>query len=131
MEAKSNAELRLAAELSQPFLLPGQAGQPLSCRALPDGGMVVIAADGRKMWFTCREVNVARQKLRQAPVRPGGSNDGLTDFDPSKPDKYPPQVRFREGDSEMIVLPEDLKHLEKKIHERPFRFNKPRTPGAG
>ena len=66
-----------------------------------------------------------------APVRPGGSNDGLTDIDPTKPSKYHSKAHFREGDSEMIVLPEDLKHLEKKIHERPFRINKPRTPGAG
>jgi hypothetical protein len=131
MEAKSNADLRLAAELSRPFLLPGQVGQPLSCRALPDGGMVVIAADGRKMWFTCREVNVARKKLRQPPVNPGGNNDGLTDYDPSKTDTYHPRARFREGESEMIVLPEDLKHLEKKINERPFRFIKPGTPGTG
>ena len=130
MEARNNAGLRLAAELSRPFLLPGQVGQPLSCRSLPDGGMVVIAADGRKMWFTCREVNVARQKLRQPAVTPSGSNDGLTDIDHTKPAKYRPQARFREGESEMIVLPEDLKHLEKKIHERPYRLDKPRTPGA-
>lgn len=131
MEAKSSTEQRLAAELSRPFLLPGQAGQPLSYRSLPDGGMVVIAADGRKMWFTCREVNVARRKLGQAVVRPGGSNDGMTDYDPAKPGRYYPQARFREGDSEMIVLPEDLKHLEKKINERPFRLNKPRASGTG
>ncbi len=53
----------LAAHLAKPFLLPGHSGQPLSLRCLPDGGMVVIAPDGRKLWFTAREVGTARHKL--------------------------------------------------------------------
>ena len=81
MEAKNSLDARLAAELARPFLLPGQTGQPLSFRALPDGGMVVIAVDGRKLWFTCREVNVERQKIRVPAVKPTAANDGLTDQD--------------------------------------------------
>ena len=126
MEAKNNLDARLAAELARPFLLPGQTGQPLSFRALPDGGMVVIAMDGRKLWFTCREVNEVRKKLRQSVVPPTSNNDGMVDHDPSKPGKYPGIPRFREGESDYLSLPPDLKYLEKKIHERPFRLDKPR-----
>ncbi len=38
-------------------------------RLLPEGGMVVIAADGRKLWFSADEVNAAREKLAQ-PAKP-------------------------------------------------------------
>ena len=38
-------------------------------RLLPEGGMVIIAADGRKLWFSADEVNAAREKLTQ-PVKP-------------------------------------------------------------
>lgn len=130
MEAKNSREMRLAVELARPFLLPGQAGLPLSCRSLPDGGVVVIAVDGRKLWFTCREVNEVRKKLRQAVVSPTSNNDGLVEHDPSKPGKYSHIPRFREGESDYISLPPDLKYLEKKIHERPYRLDKPRTPDA-
>jgi hypothetical protein len=126
MEAKNNLEARLAGDLARPFLLPGQTGQPLSFRALPDGGMVVIAADGRKLWFTCREVNVVRQKMRAPAVKPTAANDGLRDEDFSKPSKYTPHARFREGDSEMIILPPDLKHLERDYRDQPDFPGRPR-----
>lgn len=64
MPAKSNPDLLLAQTLAAPFTPRGQ-GSPLSLRWLPDGGMVVIAADGRKLWFTAVEVSSARAKILQ------------------------------------------------------------------
>jgi len=128
MEAKNSLDARLAAELARPFLHIEQGAKPLSFRALPDGGMVVIAADGRKLWFTCREVNVIRQKIRAPIVKPAASNDGLIDEDFSKPGKYDLKPRFREGESEMIVLPPELKHLERRGHDRADLPGRPLAP---
>jgi hypothetical protein len=127
MEAKSNLDARLAAELARPFV---PAGKPLSYRSLPDGGMVVIASDGRKLWFTCREVNVVRLKLRSPAVRPTLANDGLIDEDLSKPGRYDVKARRREGESDMIALPPDLKHLERIDHDQADIPGRPRTPAA-
>ena len=126
MEAKNSLDARLAAELARPFLLPGQTGLPLSFRALPDGGRVVIAVDGRKLWFTCREVNVERQKIRVPAVKPTAANDGLTDQDYRLPTKYTPHARFREGESDYISLPPDLKHLEKEFRDKHLLPGRPR-----
>ncbi len=120
MAAKNNPDARLAAELAQPFQT---GGKPLSFRALPDGGMVVITADGRKLWFTCREANVARQKLGLAAVRPTAQNDGLIDEDvvkaaPKKP--LPPPKK--------IFLPPDLQYLERMDYDQADIPGRPRTP---
>lgn len=127
MEAQNNLDARLAAELARPFLLPGQTGQPLSFRALPDGGMVVIAVDGRKLWFTCREVNVERQKIRVPAVKPTTANDGLNDPDYSRPTKYTPHARIREGTSDYLSLPPDLKYLEKECRDKHHLPGRPRS----
>ena len=117
----SSAETRLAHHLAAPFILPGQSAKPLSFRLLPEGGMVVISADGRKLWFTLDEVNAAREKLNLPLVKP------------KPPANPPPKVEFnpnissrptggsRDGLSEMIVLPPDLKHLEAKAHDKTHR----------
>lgn len=44
-------------------------GEPLSLRGLPDGGMCVIAADGRKLWFTPQQVGAAVEALVDAKLR--------------------------------------------------------------
>ncbi len=45
-------------------------GEPLSYRLMPDGGLCVIAADGRKLWFTPQEAAAAsREMTAAAPVR--------------------------------------------------------------
>ena len=97
-------ELKLARLLAKPFVQRSTDDRPLSFRCLPEGGMVVISADGRKLWFTLDEVNQARTELGIKPIAatvssapPGGSRD---------------------GQSEMIVLPPDLKHLEELIHDK-------------
>ena len=42
--------------------------EPLSYRLLPDGGLCVIAADGRKLWFTPLEAaEAANDTLDQPP----------------------------------------------------------------
>jgi hypothetical protein len=52
-------------------------------RLLPDGGMVVIAADGRKLWFSADEVTAAREKLA------GQSKPQKSSLPPVKLNKMP------------------------------------------
>ena len=64
MAAKLSPEMLVAKTLAEPFTPSGQGNSvPLSCRSQPDGGMVVIAADGRKLWFSAEEVAQARENL--------------------------------------------------------------------
>ena len=117
----SNPEQKLAAFLAAPFARPGESSHPLSFRLLPEGGMVVINADGRKLWFTLEEVNQARnslgmQPLPTPPAPPKAPEQRLNPAISSRP-----SGGSRDGKSEMIVLPPDLKHLEKKIHDKPRR----------
>jgi len=136
MEPKNSPDLLLAAHLAKPFLLPGQSGQPLSLRSLPDGGMVVIAADGRKMWFTALEVYRARKQLNQpAAARPpapaNGQVERLHEPDPRKKHlNARPVGKSRDGMSELIVLPESLKHLEERANADSRKHDKPRAAGA-
>ncbi len=125
--AADHNEQRLASHLAAPFTRPGQGKQPLSFRMLPEGGMVVISADGRKLWFTLDEVNTARADLGLPQVN----------LPPKTPDKKKkeqeeesrrlgsllsgPPARTRDGQSEMIVLPPDLKHLEQKANVKIHR----------
>ena len=141
MESKNNPDAllnKLAAHLAKPFLLPGQSGQPLSLRCLPDGGMVVIAADGRKLWFTAREVGTARRQLDMSgankPAYPVDEKaPRLHDIDPRKINYTPYAAgQTRDGLSELIVLPEDLKHLEKTSHgNKSGRRKNSRPPNSG
>ena len=116
-----NPELKLAEHLAAPFARPGERGKPLSYRLLPEGGMVVISADGRKLWFTLEEVNQARVSLGLKPV--------AAKKRPQPPEEEPrnleitsrPPAGTRDGKSEMIVLPPDLKHIEKMIHDKTGR----------
>jgi hypothetical protein len=64
MPQKAHPDLLLAQTLAAPFT-PCSQGKPLSLRRLPDGGMVVIAADGRKLWFSAEEVAAAGAKLEE------------------------------------------------------------------
>ena len=76
MAAKLSPEMLVAKTLAEPFNPSGQGNTsslpersiPLSCRSLPDGGMVVIAADGRKLWFSAEEVNRVREELEAASL---------------------------------------------------------------
>lgn len=117
--AGSSAELKLARQLAAPFSPPGQLNKPLSFRALEDGGMVVINADGRKLWFTLAEVNTARKALglpeQAAPAAATPARE-----EPAERIKVTsrPPAGTRDGKSEMIILPPDLKYLEKKIHDK-------------
>lgn len=140
MEPKNSPDALLkdlAAHLAKPFLLPGHSGQPLSLRCLPDGGMVVIAPDGRKLWFTAREVGTARHKLNMPAVRTtnnpsDGSVPRLHDINPRRLNFTPSGgLNTRDGTSELISLPADLKHLEKKIHERSGKPQRPRKANPG
>ena len=63
MAANCNPDLILAKTLAAPFT-PRSQGNPLSCRRTAEGGMVVIAADGRKLWFDAAEVNRAQLELK-------------------------------------------------------------------
>jgi hypothetical protein len=133
MESKNSPDLQVAAHLAKPFLLPGQTGQPLSLRCLPDGGMVVIAVDGRKLWFTAREVGRARKELSMPQVRASADESipRLHEIDPRKKHlNARPIGKTRDGMSEMLALPENLKHLEKPIHDQSHKPQKPNPPAA-
>ena len=60
MAVKPNPDLLLAKTLAAPF----SQGNPLSYKEFSDGSMVVIAADGRKLWFDPDEVASTRAKLK-------------------------------------------------------------------
>lgn len=114
----ASPELQLAQHLAGPFTRSGQGGRPLSFRLLPDGGMVVISADGRKLWFTLEETNHSREELgmrtQKAPSIPPirESNNAVPTVSSRPP------AGTRDGKSEMIVLLPDLKHLEGKAHDK-------------
>ena len=64
MSSKNNLQARIAEALAKSFSSGrGRAGAPLAFRLLPEGGMVVIAADGRKLWFSADEVDQAAESL--------------------------------------------------------------------
>ncbi len=114
-------DLKLAQHLAGPFTRSGQDHRPLSCRLLPDGGMVVISADGRKLWFTLEETNLARAELgmktKKAPVAaPAREEEKAVPVISSRP-----PAGTRDGRSEMIVLPPDLRHLEDKNYDKTRR----------
>jgi hypothetical protein len=69
MATKISSEQLLAATLAAPYS-PRSQGKPLSLRKLSDGGMVVIAASGQKLWFDAAEVQKARMALKQAASLP-------------------------------------------------------------
>ena len=103
MPQKAHPDLLLAQTLAAPFT-PRSQGTPLSMRLLPEGGMVIIAADGRKLWFSADEVNAAREKLTQ-PVKPVKSSlppvklsMHMWDADPSKRFVILDGQRMGEGD---------------------------------
>jgi hypothetical protein len=63
METNSNPDRLIAQTLAAPYT-PRSQGIPLSFRPLPDGGMVVVISDGRKLWFSAAEVQAARRQVR-------------------------------------------------------------------
>jgi hypothetical protein len=63
MEPNSNPDRIIAQTLAAPYT-PRSQGNPLSFRLLPDGGMVVVISDGRKLWFSAAEVQAARRQVR-------------------------------------------------------------------
>lgn len=114
-------ELKLAERLAAPFARAGERGKPLSYRLLPDGGMVVISADGRKLWFTLEEVNQARAELGMRPVASKARPKPVPEEPRDLSITSRPPAGTRDGKSEMIVLPPDLKHIEKMIHDQTRR----------
>lgn len=118
----ASTEQRLAARLAAPFTRPSSSRSPLSFRMLPEGGMVVITADGRKLWFTLDEVNAAREELGLPQINPPPKpvEKKVESFGYPEVSSRPPP-RMREGQSEMIVLPPELKFLEQKINDKTRR----------
>ena len=54
MAAKTNPDLQLAEALVSPYC-SGKQAKVLSFRCQPEGGLVVVTADGRKLWFSAEE----------------------------------------------------------------------------
>ena len=121
MECKNNPELiKLADHLAHPFMLPGQTGQPLSFRLLEDGGMVVIAPDGRKLWFTALEVCRARKELLLPPAQAPapGVKAVLQDIDPFKNNlTYNLPMGRTTQDFSDLVIPESMNHIKERVDE--------------
>lgn len=68
MPSKSDPIQRAAELLARPFArIKGRGSAPLSFRRLPEGGMVVITADGRKLWFSAEEVNTVIESPESEP----------------------------------------------------------------
>lgn len=63
-------ELLLAKTLAAIFT-PRSQGEPLAYRRLPDGGMTVITADGRKLHFEAKQVAEAEQRLARSGKKRG------------------------------------------------------------
>ena len=80
--------------------------------------MVVISADGRKLWFTLEEVNQARSELGMKTVLPAAKPPAREEKSTPPLVSSKPPAGSRDGKSEMIVLPPDLKHLEEKVHDK-------------
>ena len=107
MQPKPGPDLKVAIHLAKPFTVTkGRSSAPLSFRMQPDGGMVVITADGRKLWFTAVEVAAAREAIS------GGA--GLPDSPAPRPtSRFRPTGLLRgdekpgsyDGMPSLIVLP--------------------------
>lgn len=103
MAAKLSPEMMLARALAAPFTPAGKGqahgqGIPLSCRSLPDGGMVVIAADGRKLWFSAAEVEKARESLEALSAQEMKKEAGTVKRAPVKLASPPPEpIKMNSG----------------------------------
>jgi len=112
MQPKPAPDLKLAVHLAKPFTqTKGRVSAPLSFRLLPGGGMVVITADGRKLWFTADEVAAARTELRA----PSGSPDApsvrpASRFQPTGLLPKAEKPRSYDGMPTLIVLPPKRTH---------------------
>lgn len=107
MSAKSSPDLQIAERLAAPFTaVKGRGSAPLSFRALENGGMVVITADGRKLWFTAEEVAEAREELTGEPVeRPARGLPTQPPVLPLKRAAAPAHARAYDGMPVLTVLP--------------------------
>jgi len=106
--AVQNDLLQRSAELlAKPFSKDrGRGSAPLSYRSLPEGGMVVITADGRKLWFSAEEVRDAIDSLKQkSPLHPTSSQLPRSRFKPGglMPRQEAPAAY--DGMPSLIVLP--------------------------
>jgi len=71
MQPKPGSDLKVAIQLAKPFTITkARTSAPLSFRLQSDGGMVVITAEGRKLWFTADEVAAAREVVTGSPGQP-------------------------------------------------------------
>lgn len=107
MSPKSDPHQRAAELLARPFSKSrGRGSAPLSFRCLPDGGMVVITADGRKLWFTADEVKeVMDDPEAERPVPPSTPQTARSRFKPAGllPRQEAPEAY--NGMPALIVLP--------------------------
>lgn len=108
MAAKASPDLILANFLAAPFSPRGQ-GSALSYRRLPEGGMVVIAADGRKLWFSAEEVTQAQADMLAETQRKNRENAAKVDHEPPRLNAQPKEkMRQNNGIAVAMVINEGM-----------------------
>jgi hypothetical protein len=114
MAPKSDLHLRVAELLARPFSQGrGRASAPLSFRLLPEGGMVVITSDGRKLWFSAVEVSTALESLQtESNGSVQGTHAARSRFKPKGLMQRQQAPQAYEGMPSLIVFPpqEQKKH---------------------
>jgi hypothetical protein len=110
METKPSPDLLVAQTLAAPYS-PRSQGIPLSFKPLPDGGMVVITSDGRKLWFTAIEVQAARRQLKEKTGQKNVNAPPLGSRFPVKLTASPAEDTFRptNGFPIQVAAPESSK----------------------
>lgn len=111
MAAKLSPEILLAKALVNPYSPPTNGrGQslPLSWRALPEGGMVVVAGDGRKLWFNAEEVQKAQEELQEMNIREEKKKAAEIKRVPVKLAPPPPEpIKVNSGKAVSMVINKD------------------------
>ncbi len=107
MQPKTDPNAKIAETLAAPFSNgKGRGSAPLSFRLLPEGGMVVITNDGRKLWFSTEEVAAARENVViKAPGQVSNQRQATSRFQPTGLLPKTQKSRTYNGMPVLTVLP--------------------------
>ena len=107
MQPKTDLNAKVAETLAAPFSNgKGRGSAPLSFRLLPEGGMVVITNDGRKLWFSADEVDAVKENAgNNAPGQEPNQRQATSRFQPSGLLPKAEKSRTYDGMPVLTVLP--------------------------